>query len=455
MTQKRFMDFHAVRSGANLNAKMEAATPAVLTEELGVSKGTDDFDVTLGAGSWVSHEGIAVVEDAAQADLLTLADPDASDRIDVIYGTMTYEPDTEPTPATYAVLKGTPAATPEKPTCGATQIEIASIYIPSTAADLDDCYIMPAGALKAWLAATLGLKLEASVFKRAVGDPFVTATNPTPKLIYETGIRNGDLWVEEDGLDIYSYDASTNTWVAGDVLSHAPTHYDGASDPLDIKDLADSLSYLHLGTRATHEALAIRHSTLGGVGVDDHHARDHSSRHSAGGADEVDLKNIADVDGYRHKTHPGLCPSPHGDAHHDQAYATLPHAHAEHTGTVASGFIGGTSIVSPAADTPEGDGVWMAEVGDITLDDTLVQYTGLRIALAVAPVDAITFTFLLNSGAMGTVTVALGQTVGYTELDPVVEMVAGDVIQLNGPADAQAAKGCIPSVMIRRIVDEE
>jgi hypothetical protein len=438
VSQTRLLDFHAARTAQGLNEKMRRATPAVLTEAMAVSKGTANFDVTLGAGAWISHEGIVVLETAAQDDLLTLADPDASDRIDVIYGTLNYEADTEPTPASYGVLTGTPGEVPVKPTPAADQIEIAAIYVPSDASDLDDCYVREVNPLKAWLAATVGLTIEANVFIRAIGDPFLATGNPTLSLIYENGIKNGDAWLEEAGLDLRFYNAGTNEWVGSDVASHASSHTCGASDPVDIKNLCDTVGYRHIGNKATHDALHLDHGELSNVTVNQHHAQNHNTRHHDGGADEVDVANLGDDEGYLHKHEGGVCPDPHGDDSHLNAYASDPHGHASHSGVMSRGQFGITTFTD--AEVPLGTAIWEYELGIIEIEDTALMLTVLKIAVKTAPSQNLQYVLKLNGGTVATLTL-VGGTYSITSDIEDVELEDGDVITLDGPAEGYGAKG--------------
>ena len=438
MSQKLYLKFHEARTAQNFNEKMRRATPAVLSEAMAVSKGTDDFDVTLGAGAWISHEGIAIVEDAAQDDLLTLSDPDASDRIDVIYGTFDYEADTEPTPASYGVLEGTPGAVPVKPTPAADQIEIASVYVPSDASTLDDCFVREANPLKAWLAATVGLTLEASVFVRAAGDPFLTTGNPTLELIYEYGIKEGDAWVEPAGADLRLYDAAANEWVGSDVASHASTHRCAGSDPIDVKDICDSLGYRHLGTKTAHDALALSHASLSDVSANQHHNQNHNTRHHDGGADEVDVANLADDEGYLHKHEGGVCPDPHGDDSHLNAYAPDPHTHACHAGVLSRGQFGVTTFTD--AVVPLGTAIWEYELGYIEIEDTELRLTVLKIAVKVAASQNLQYVLKRNGSTVATLTLIGGQYFVESDIEDVV-LEDGDVLTLDGPAEDYGAKG--------------
>jgi len=300
VTQLRIHDYHAPRTTDLLNTKWERMFPVCITDDLEVTKGTSDFDVTIGDGYWFA-DGVVIYEDAALTDELTLDDPSTSDRIDVIYAIFAYEADTSPTEGKYYISKGTPGAVPVEPTLAATYVKIADIYIPSTASDLDDCYIHNARALRDQITASLGVSVQSSVWLSLDGDPFVTTGHPTLSLVYAAGIKNGDLWISLTGLDLYIYDSAQNQWVTSDVSVHGNTHTCGAADPLDVKDLCDVLNYLHPGTTLVHEALGISHDSLSDVSSGDHHAQDHNTRHEEGGDDELDVKDLADIQSYLHK----------------------------------------------------------------------------------------------------------------------------------------------------------
>ena len=448
MSQERLLDFLASRTTTNLNSKWENVLPAALARDISVQKGTGDFDVTINAGYWLC-DGVLVRETAALTDEVTLDSPSGSDRIDVIYGTFAYEADTEPTPASYGIKKGTPGDTPVEPSLGTNEVKIASIYVPSDASDLDDCYIRNAITIQAQLTELLGVQVQGNFWVAAAGDPFLTSGNPTVSLVYETGIADGDLWVDLTGLDLYIYNSDQNEWVTSDVSAHASTHYNEGSDEVDVRYLADSLGYLHLGTKAAHDALALSHTSLSSVGANDHHPKNHNTTHHLGGADPVDVKDLVDSEAYLHKTHPGLCPTPHDNAHHSEAYATDPHDHSQHSGTIAAGFI--SFLFSPSADCQTGEKIAISDVPDIAIDDTAVQATDLRADVDTAPSADIIYTFKRNAVSLGTVTILSGQKTGTATLDPVVALSAGDEIQLDAPADTKGAKGLRAYVSIERV----
>lgn len=79
--------------------------------------------------------------------------------------------------------------------------------------------------------------------------------------------------------------------------SHASTHSDGGSDEITVESLATSSNDTSTALRPDGAGgLAfsdVAHSDLTGIGIDDHHARDHASAHSDGGADEVTVENLA------------------------------------------------------------------------------------------------------------------------------------------------------------------
>ena len=438
MSQTRLLDYKADLTSANENTKWKKLLYRCVASGMAVQKGTGDFDITIGSGWWFC-DGVVITESSSLVDELTLDSPDVTHpRIDVIYGTFEYEADTSPTPASYGILKGTPAASPTKPTTSESQVELAEIYVPTSASDLDGCYIKPAWDFLTQLENLLGKQWECNFWIRSAGDPFLTSGNPTISKIKELGIKDGDPWIDLTGLDLYIYDADSNTWVSSDVNSHASTHSCGSSDPIDVKDLCDTLSYLHSGTKAYHESLGLSHDSLSDVSENDHHNKDHGSRHHEGGGDPLDVKDLVDSLAFLHNTHPGLCPTPHGDAHHNQAYATKPHAHDEHTGTIAAGWIGFDT--SPNADCPTGTHVWHGRITGIDITDTAVKLTKLLVYAETAPSEQITFEVFVNDVSKGTIN--LSGTSGSNDIADVT-LAEGDEVRLDAPADANGTKGLI------------
>jgi len=446
MAQTRIFDYHDPRTTDLLNTRVERTLPVCVLFGMSVSKGTSDFDIDIGTGDWLC-DGTVIHESAALSDELTLDDPSASDRIDVIYGTFAYEADTDPTPASYAILKGTPGATPVEPSCASDQVKIAAIYIPSDASDLDDCQIQQAYVLKDKLTEILGLKVEGNFWIRAAGDPFLTSGHPTIALIRETKILDGDLWLDLTGLDLYIYDADNNQWVTSSISSHGSTHICGAGDPLDVKDLCDTLSYLHKGTKTVHEALGISHASLSGVTANQHHAQDHSARHHESGADELDVDELADSESYLHKHEGPLSPNPHGDDNHLNDYAPDPHGHQNHSGVMSRGQFGFETLV--AADCLEGAGVWKGYLPKLQIPYTTLEITELYIKVATAPSSNLTFTVKKNAVTIGTVTLVGGTVTATTDITD-VEISDGDYIVLDAPADNKGAKGlCFYCTLVR------
>jgi hypothetical protein len=68
---------------------------------------------------------------------------------------------------------------------------------------------------------------------------------------------------------------------------HATRHHSGGADALALGSIAGSLSDAQHGSIT--QANAHAHSHLSGVGVNDHHARDHASTHLIGGADALSV----------------------------------------------------------------------------------------------------------------------------------------------------------------------
>ncbi len=64
---------------------------------------------------------------------------------------------------------------------------------------------------------------------------------------------------------------------------HAARHHSGGADALSLGSLAGNLTDAQHGARTVINAHA--HSHLSGIGVNDHHNRDHAATHKSGGAD--------------------------------------------------------------------------------------------------------------------------------------------------------------------------
>ena len=458
--QTRIHDFHALRTTALLNDKWRKTIPFCVTDGMTPQKGTDDFDVTLGAGSWMC-DGVLIIEGAAIDDAVQLDAPDSNDRIDVVYGTFTYEADTEQTPASYGILKGTPGAHPVQPTVDGNKTEICSIYVPSTASTLDNCQIRPAKGLKDHLAVLLQRNIEGNLWVREQSNPFIPAASGTPSLtlVRENDIKDGDLWLDLTGLDLYIYDAAQNRWITSDIPLHATTHYHGASDEIDVSNLADDQGLLHKGDKATHEAMHLSHTSLADIGTDDHHPQNHSTRHSCGEADAVDLKDLCDSEGYRHKHPTPLAPCRHGnechdptfaleDHNHDGVYAPDPHDHAHHTGILSRGWIG--FEMRPSTDCPVGNSIWLSRVTNIEVANTKVVVDELHVYFASAPTGPTQFAVKVNDTLLDTVTVNSGSAHGHVTLGTPKQLHDGDEIRVDAPSNVYGAKGIIFRAAIHR-----
>jgi len=288
-----------------------------------------------------------------------------------------------------------------------------------------------------------------------VGDPFLTTGNPTLKLIYEYGIEDGDAWIDRDGHDLYLYDADANEWVSSDVLSHASTHHCAGSDPIDVKDICDTQGYRHLGTKAAHDALGLSHSSLSGVSANQHHNRDHKATHSAGGADPLDVKDLADVLAYLHKHLTALSECPHGDDDHIENYAKNPHTHASHGGVLSRGQIGFGADVG--CELPVGIGAWSDYIAEMEIADTTLYITALHVACdtTATPSASVSFVFSLNGTEIGTVTLTEGNSHAALNIEDVA-LSDADRVKIAWPADRKGATGfCAYAVIERRGVEEE
>lgn len=448
MTQHRTHDFAAPRTTDLLNTKWERLIPACATKDISVQKGTGDYDLTINIGSWLC-DGVCIHESSALTDELTLDDPSGLDRIDVIYGTFTYEADTEPTPASYSIKKGTPSATPAEPAVGTNEVKLASIYVPTTAVNLDDCYVYNVRTLQGILSSLLGIQIEGSLWIQEAGDPFLTSGNPTVSMVYEYGIKDADLWVNTTGLDLYLYDADLNQWVSSDVTAHATTHSSAGSDEVDLKNLADSLNYRHFGTASVHNAMALNHANLSNVTVNQHHTQDHKTRHHLGGADVVDVKDLADTTPYLHLHATALSQNPHGSDDHSVSYAPNPHDHDSHSGAISRGQY--ALVESLAADaSPVGAAVLTRRLPRIEVAKTNLLATELWAYASTGPSENITYTVHQNAVPIGSVTILSGQLSGTTDIANVT-LADGDALTLDAPADAKGALGVCIYLTLERV----
>jgi len=423
-----------------LNEKWAEAFLEWIARGMLISKGTDDFDITIAEGSWLC-DGVLIRETAEQEDLLTLDGPDDHDRIDVVYGEFAYEADTDPDVASYHVLKGTPGDVPVEPIVSSGQVKLAAIYIPLDASTLDDCQIMPAYCQTEQLEMLFGIKIENNIWRREEGDPWLTSGNPDIALIREYRIRDGDLWVDLGGLDLYIYDAAANEWVPSDVVSHGSTHRCGNSDPLDIKDLCDILGYRHLATQAAHDNLHLNHAQLSNVTADQHHSKSHAAKHELGGEDELDVKDLADEETYLHKHAAGV---KHGNEEHDPLFSEVGHDHvlADLPEEIISrGWIGWDTAPSLACQV--GDSVWVGYMTNLELAGTKVFLDELHVFLAAGPSASISYVVRLNGASIGTVTVGVGVTHASTVLGEPLELNDDDAVRLDAPADVKSAAGLV------------
>jgi hypothetical protein len=74
---------------------------------------------------------------------------------------------------------------------------------------------------------------------------------------------------------------------------HATRHHSGGGDALALGSIAGNLTDAQHGSRTVANAHA--HSHLSGVGVNDHHNRDHAATHAVGGADALSVGTPAAI----------------------------------------------------------------------------------------------------------------------------------------------------------------
>ncbi len=107
------------------------------------------------------------------------------------------------------------------------------------------------------------------------------------------------------GLAFVDVDHSELTGVGTDdhhAQDHQARHADGGADELPVDTMAEAVAPSNDVSRALRPDglggvvfVDVDHSELTGVGVDDHHAQDHSARHQDGGADELPADTLAEA----------------------------------------------------------------------------------------------------------------------------------------------------------------
>lgn len=449
-TQKRFHDYYAVASTENINEKMDRLLQKCVAEGMQVTK-SGNWTVQIGPGSWLC-DGVVIQETTAVSQQLQISPPSDQDRIDVVYGTYTYDKTSPPPEASYGVLQGTASASPQPPDLPAQSVKLAEIYVPANATSLDDCTIRNVYNLKDQLSMLLGIKVEGNLFIRS-DDPWNS----------EKWIKDGDLWLDTDTKTLYVWDEPSGQWVPPTIPPHAPTHQEGGVDELDVSTLADVNGYLHLGNKETHDAMHLDHAQLSNVQPDQHHARDHAARHMPGGGDELPWgheggTNADMVDGQHasafapvNHTHAGYASDPHGNEAHMPAFAEEGHQHplSDITGTQAIGFMGPVQLATEAVPATGGV-IWEIKVPNLSIPGTEVVITELRCHVATAPDDNITYTFKRGTDAIGQVTIPSGGSDGNLSLNPPVVLAAGDILRVVAPANGHGAKGLSAFFVIQR-----
>ena len=103
-----------------------------------------------------------------------------------------------------------------------------------------------------------------------------------------------------DVLDDHTHAHSELTGIGIDdhhARDHAATHSDGGADQITVENLATGST--NVAQRLAPDGsgglafATLAHSELTGIGTDDHHARDHAATHSVGGADPINVENLA------------------------------------------------------------------------------------------------------------------------------------------------------------------
>lgn len=147
------------------------------------------------------------------------------------------------------------------------------------------------------------------------------------------------------GVQMGNVDHSEVTGVGADdhhARDHASRHSQGGADEVTVENLGTGGGANTVPKSDGGGGLAmgsVDHSELSGVGTDDHHAQDHQTRHQAGGADEIAQGSLQPQD-----------PTAHGDAAHTRAYVTdLEEARAADP-TIEGDIEGGTNSAFEADD---------------------------------------------------------------------------------------------------------
>lgn len=154
MAQTRTHDFSSPRSASLLNrGRKDVNPPGVYVGFDVVVQGAGTFGPAGGAiqvehttdsrGILVSREGVRIEENSpAFTSILDIATPHATlDRIDLVVAQHTFG--TSNPPATYAVITGTPLATPVEPTIPSDATVLAAVYVENAAGSLTADQIEP------------------------------------------------------------------------------------------------------------------------------------------------------------------------------------------------------------------------------------------------------------------------------------------------------------------------
>lgn len=451
MAQIRYHDFYAEATTQDLNEHFDQVQRKAKVSGLEVTP-TGYWQVTIGPGVWFC-DGVAIKETTAVDPPLNISPPSSQPRWDVVYGQYTYQPTSPPPVATYGVKQGTPGNPPTIPSLEENQVALAYIYIPPTANSISDCTIYQALALKDQIAMILSAKYEGNIFIRA-GDP------------KEMGewVKDGDLWLNTDTNTLLTWDESTQQWVPPTIPPHAPTHQRGGSDVLDVSTLADANNLLHPSTKAYHDSLHLDHAQLSNVLPDQHHARDHASRHMPGGGDELPWghgggTNADMVDGFHasafapadHTHDFDYAPKPHGNESHMPEFAEKDHTHplSDITGTIAIGFVGPVQYATD--EVPATGGLfWERKLPNLSISGTVVEITELQCRVAYAGAQNLTYTFKVNGDTIGQVTIPAGQTEGTVTLQPPVSLSGTPTLQIYAPSNGGGARGLEAKFVLRR-----
>lgn len=187
--------------------------------------------------------------------------------------------------------------------------------------------------------------------------------------------------------------------------THASAHKDGGADELSVEEFATAGTVNQVAKSDGAGGLAmgdVDHGELSGVGIDDHHARDHAATHDDGAADEVTVENLATAgasgtvpvsDGAGGMSMAAPAPAAHETSHrsggsdqvdHDLLLNFVANEHIDWTNAavnlVTTGDVTGTSIYGDGSNL---SGVGAASATALTIEAKVNEAGGITKGQAV------------------------------------------------------------------------